>query len=123
MTKKHRVFAYGTLMPKDKSGKFLEPASFILGYDMYNYHDHYPYIVKSDDEGAMVVGHLLEVDDETLAFMDKYEGVDRGLYTREEVEVYNIEDGEAAQEMAYVYVSAGVLPQRVLSGDWTRKGE
>lgn len=123
MNKKYKVFTYGTLMPQDEAGNFKEPTSFILGYEMYNYHNHYPYIVKSEDKEAMVVGHVLEADEADLAWMDSYEGVDRGLYVREETEVHNIKDGEAEQEMAQVYVSGGHLPHRVVSGDWTRKGE
>lgn len=47
----------------------------------------YPGLVASDDEDARVPGVVLVVSATALAQLDRYEGVDEGLYVRERVAV------------------------------------
>jgi gamma-glutamylcyclotransferase (GGCT)/AIG2-like uncharacterized protein YtfP len=62
----------------------------------------YPALRRSDSPRDVVPGRLLGLDDESLLIaLDRYEGVDAGLYLRERVEVC-LASGE--QQSAWVYV-------------------
>ena len=113
MTSKHKVFVYGTLREE-----FSEATHLINDYGMYNYHDRFPYIIKEEGTDSQVVGNLLMVDDKGLDHLDRYEGVDRGLYTREPVEVFPLANGEQEQDMAWVYVAGNIAPPKIESGNW-----
>lgn len=113
MTSKHKVFIYGTLRQE-----FSEPTHLIYEYGMYNYHDRFPYIIKEEGTDSEVVGNLLMVDDKELDHLDRYEGVDRGLYTRKQVEVFSLPTGEAEEDLAWVYVAGNIAPPKIESGDW-----
>lgn len=108
----HKVFVYGTLRPKGA-----EATHILYDYEMYNYHNRFPYIVESvafDD--VFVRGNVLTVDDKQLAQLDRIEGVERGLYTRETVEVKDIETKDTIT--AFVYVAGDIAPSFIPSGDW-----
>lgn len=121
MTSKHKVAVYGTLRPKVEKGEYQKATHFILGFDMFNYYDRYPYITKSLDEDATVMVNIMEVDDKGLDYLDRYEGVDNDLYTREQVEVWSFEEGEPSQELAWIYVAGNVAPARIPDGDWAKR--
>lgn len=118
MTSKHKVFIYGTLRQE-----FSEATHLISGYGMYNYHDKFPYIIKEEGADSQVVGNLLMVDDKGLDQLDRYEGVGSGLYTREQVEVFSLEEGEWSEELAWVYVAGNIAPPKIESGDWHERGQ
>ncbi len=63
----------------------------------------YPALRRSDSPRDVVPGRLLELDDEGLLIaLDRYEGVDAGLYLRERVEVC-LAGGEQQSGWVYVY--------------------
>ena len=107
------VFVYGTLRNSRVA------THNIYDHVMYDYHGKFPFIVKQ--EGAEAVkGNVIYVTDDELEQLDKYEGVDKGLYSREEVCAYSI-DGNPHLDVTdcYVYVATDLLrPKPVTSGDW-----
>lgn len=115
---KHKVAVYGTLRPRDGKGQYEEATHYLSGYRMYNYHDKFPYVEKSTDESDIVLVNILEVDDKGLDHLDRYEGVDNGLYTREQEEVWSRDDDTPETELAWVYVAGNISPERIVSGDW-----
>ena len=103
------VFVYGTLTDRERVDEVLETdtATFAGGATLEGLHQvdgHYPTLAP----GGRVVGRLLEVDDHALWRLDRYEGVDSGLYVRVTVP-FETERGEAA-----VYVGD---PRRLGLGD------
>lgn len=114
---KEKVAVYGTLRPKNRQGMYVPATHEIVGFIMYDY-GAFPYIVDSEDLAHVdsVKVNILEVTHEQLERLDTYEGVDRGLYRRDRVDVFNLETGE--QDEAWVYIGANIVPERVLSGDW-----
>lgn len=118
---KHKVAVYGTLRPKDEQGNVQEATHYVAGFEMFNYYNRFPYVVKTADETAVVKVNIMEVDDKGLDYLDRYEGLDDGMYTREQVEVCSIEDGEPMQEMVWMYVAGNIAPERIPSGDWTKR--
>ena len=128
MTKKtHRVFVYGTLR-KMLAGLGVGDAPphathQLWGFDMYDY-GGYPYIIEDTkaEIGAelYVYGNVYEVDGDTLADLDNYEGVARGLFVRQAVTVEPL--GTASSLDVWVYVAGPALaPKRIPSGDWFDK--
>jgi gamma-glutamylcyclotransferase (GGCT)/AIG2-like uncharacterized protein YtfP len=82
------LFVYGTLRRTgEQLGKPVGPDR-IRGrlYDLGGAPGYYP---APDQPEAWVVGELIEVEDHTFGFLDHYEGVDRGLYSREKVTTEN----------------------------------
>lgn len=118
---KHKVAVYGTLRPKDDKGEYLEATHFILGYDMYNYYDRFPYITPSMDDDAMVMVNVMEVDDKGLEYLDRYESTDTGLYYRGQEELWSLDEGEPSPELVWVYVAGSIAPDHIPSGDWTKR--
>ena len=88
----HLLFVYGTL--KDGHGRsaaladqrFIGTAKTIDNYVMYNL-GSYPGLKKrsSQSAGKKVIGELYEVSDECISILDGIEGVDFGLFAREEI--------------------------------------
>lgn len=112
LIKMHKVFVYGTLRAYSDSP---DPTHTLKGYDMYNY-GQFPYLNKSDDPESTVVGNMLVVDEKGLEDLDKYEGVDRGLYTRENVIAFDT--WHKVDVPCFVYVQKQLHPQLIKSGDW-----
>jgi gamma-glutamylcyclotransferase (GGCT)/AIG2-like uncharacterized protein YtfP len=108
----HNVFVYGTLRPQDT-----EATHILYDYDMFNYYDKFPYIMEAfGNDDSLIYGNVLRVTDAQLARLDKIEGVDRGLYVREEVEVKDIITKETMT--AFVYVGGNIVPSFIPCGDW-----
>lgn len=112
--KKHKIFVYGTLRPKDESYNYLPATHFLSDYAMYNYLGKFPYIEEA--LGNVVAGNIIEVDDKQLEQLDRYEGVPSNLYARIKVIVEPFEHTDEVE--AWVYV-ADEISLRVPSGDWT----
>lgn len=106
------LFCYGTLRPSEKA------THFIAGYHMYDY-GKFPYIVKGSGD-SYVYGNLCEVSEEEWPELDAYEGVRRGLYTREKTIAYPVGYSLLSEgKECYVYVATNnIHPQRIDSGDW-----
>lgn len=103
-----KVFVYGTLRPKGRKATHT-----LSGYAMMNA-GPYPYIIPSTHDTDHVYGNVITVTDKELQDMDRYEGVNRGLYTREKVTVYAGHNSE----YVYAYVAGPDFPRPVPSGDW-----
>lgn len=129
MTKKtHLVFVYGTLRKMLAGlgvGDAPPPATHQLwGFDMYDY-GGYPYIIEDTeaeiDAELYVYGNVYEVDDDTLAELDHYEGVARGLFVRQTVTVELLGTASGFADV-WAYVAGPALtPKRIPSGDWFDK--
>lgn len=113
--KMHKVFVYGTLRPRDDEGALLPATHRLYGYDMYNY-GRFPYIEGSVYAHKSVYGSIIEVDDEALAQLDRYEGVNKGLYRRITEPVNAIYDEGTTS--AFVYVAGNIVCPQITSGDW-----
>lgn len=113
--KKHKLFVYGTL--RQQPG---EPAPWMLvGYKMYAYHNGnfpFPYITHTGSPSDAVYGELVDVTAKQLKELDKYEGIERGLYTRETVTALRVRS--VTEQTAFVYVERSLHPTHIPSGDW-----
>jgi gamma-glutamylcyclotransferase (GGCT)/AIG2-like uncharacterized protein YtfP len=82
-----RLFVYGTLRKNGTNYwrlagcKCLAEKVWLPGYAL---HDNflYPYAVPSRTPGAGIVGEVYEIDEPTLAQLDRLEGLDGGHYRR-----------------------------------------
>ncbi|QSW99929.1 gamma-glutamylcyclotransferase family protein [Haloterrigena alkaliphila] len=79
------VFVYGTLTDPDQVAALLEsgPGEYAFAgpatlEGLHRVEGEYPTLAP----GGSVEGRLLAVDDAALERLDRYEGVDRGLYVR-----------------------------------------
>ena len=119
-----RLFCYGTLRRGEFAHKLLSKhdAEFIREcktHPRYHLYDQgrFPGMVIQEDEPGGVYGELFEVSDECLQDTDYYEGVDSGLFCREEID---IEDGDKA--IAYL-IQSPFTGTRISSGIWRRDGK
>ena len=110
--KLNAVFVYGTLRPSKVA------THCIYDHEMYDY-GRFPYLIKKVGAEA-VKGNVIYVTDEQLEQLDHYEGVERGLYTREDVLAFPIDsEGVTPGTQCFVYVATDRLhPKRISSGDW-----
>lgn len=83
-----RVFVYGTLIDPEQVETLLDdgPGAYEFAGSatlegLHRVDGRYPTLVP----GGSVEGRLLAVDDPALERLDRYEGVDRGLYVRVKV--------------------------------------
>lgn len=107
------LFTYGTLRQSKK------PSSFVRGFQMYNA-GAYPYVVRTDNPDHVVKGELLHIpNDDQWAKIDKYEGVDRGLYYKSTAEVFPIDDDAKSIE-AVIYIATSQWPTLVPEGEWVK---
>ncbi|UFK09567.1 gamma-glutamylcyclotransferase [Xanthomonas phage DES1] len=114
MTTLHKVFTYGTLRAYSDSP---DATHMLCGYEMYDY-GKFPYLLQGlrTDE---VYGNILAVDDAELAELDMYEGIEAGLYTREEVVAWDLY--LKVDVKCFVYVQKKLHPKKIESGDWHRR--
>jgi gamma-glutamylcyclotransferase (GGCT)/AIG2-like uncharacterized protein YtfP len=121
-----QLFVYGTLKEPGRLRAVLGSAVRwrVLGpgtvcgalYDC----GEYPALVASRAPHEVVPGLLLEFeDDDALAPLDAYEGVDSGLYAREQIEVH-LEDGRRQRAWSYVYTRSIAGLRRI--GAWPLAG-
>lgn len=108
----HAVFVYGTLRQHSQNPQVF----FLPGYEMYAT-KHFPFIIQR--EGSVVRGQILEVDDDELTYLDRYEGLSKGLYTREKALIYPDLTRHAVGREVWVYVAGPALTYpKIESGDW-----
>jgi len=103
-----QLFVYGTLKDASRLSAVLGPSAWrLLGsatvagilYDC----GEYPALVSARTADDVVPGLLLELDDEqALAQLDAYEGVDSGLYVRRRCEV-RLDNGQLTNAWGYLY--------------------
>lgn len=106
------VFVYGTLTAPDRVGELLDSFVFVGAATLHGLHaveGRYPTLAP----GGRVAGRLLRTDE--IERLDRYEGVDRGLYVRVSVPLVGGDPDEAA-----VYVGD---PERLeADADWPGTG-
>jgi len=92
------IFVYGTLRRGQCRASVLAEQRFVgeyktaPNYRMFNV-GAFPALVE-DDNGVSVEGEIFEVDDETLALLDRVEGVSAGMYARRPVRLMDWYGGE-----------------------------
>ena len=122
----HRVFTYGTLLRGEYNHRVIEPGTFIreaqTADEFLLYHlGGFPGMTvpePSSDYAARVVGEVYDVDDETLAMLDRLEG-HPDFYIRTKIE---LADGE--EVWTYLLPSDRLRwrpePRVIVSGDWRK---
>lgn len=93
-----RIFVYGTLKRGFFNNDLLRDSTFLgeanlLGYRLYTFKNGGPPVIVEEGHEYFVTGELWEVDDKTLASLDRLEG-HPNLYRRATV---------ATNTMAYVW--------------------
>jgi gamma-glutamylaminecyclotransferase len=116
MTEKHRCFVYGSLMRKMGNHRVLARARFIRTAHTaasFTLHDLGAYPGMIGGGTTRIFGEIYEVDDETLAALDRLERHPT-FYRRKEIALSN-----GAQASAYLLPAArfGSYPI-VVGGDW-----
>lgn len=114
VSKKHKVFVYGTLRPRGVA------ATHVLdGYRMHDY-GKFPYIILDENDCREVLGNVIEVTDRQLQGLDHIEGVERGLFKRIVEFVYPINSAFTCEDEVevFVYVADNIVPPVISSGDW-----
>ena len=113
----NKVFVYGTLRDKQT------PTHRLPGYMMFKVAGktfNFPFIQAYpwDDRQPEIYGNVMEVTDDQLERLDVYEGIKRGLYTREKVVVYEMKS-PAEPEIMWAYIGGPALTSKPIpSGDW-----
>tara|TARA_R100001086_G_C11820103_1_gene253858 strand:+ start:466 stop:864 length:399 start_codon:yes stop_codon:yes gene_type:complete len=113
-----RLAVYGTLRRGGTDLGVIEGFSLVFPGTQ-----NFPAAVKNA-QGKGVVVELLEVDEDDLNALDRYENVEGGLYIRTTVDIKKV-DGDT--EKAWVYVAGPVLWEKsktfteVPEGDWLSK--
>lgn len=98
------VFVYGTLTERDRVATVLgddadyEFVGRVTLEGLHRVDGQYPTLVP----GGSVDGRLLAVDDAGLERLDRYEGVERGLYVRVAVPVTDAAGTDGGQCWVYV---------------------
>lgn len=101
-----RLFVYGTLkrdcrahiLMKTSGACYIGDVKTTTKYHMYNI-GCFPGIVENEEEiGNGVQGELYEIDEAMTGELDKYEGIEHGLFKKATIE---LEDG--SQAVAYLY--------------------
>ena len=111
----HRVFVYGTLKkgfwnnPLLKGCEFLGGAVTVPTYSMISVSHAvitlFP-VIRPSENGKPVVGEIYTVDDEVLERLDRLEGVHKGMYRRELIDVtLLLANGERLPSKAFIYVA------------------
>ncbi|HVW21289.1 MAG TPA: gamma-glutamylcyclotransferase family protein [Opitutaceae bacterium] len=107
-----RLFLYGTLKRGGVSAhllagqRFLGEARTRAAFRLYGL-GGFPGMVPAAAGGRAIEGELWEVDAECLARLDRWEGLDEGLYVREPVPLLPPHDGAGAQAYLYCRSVAG----------------
>jgi gamma-glutamylaminecyclotransferase len=118
------LFVYGTLKDPHRMAAVVGPhvhmrvvgAGTVRGvlYDA----GEYPALKLSASAGDVVRGQLLELDDAALPRLDRYEGVDSGLYVRQACDVRD-DDGRVRAAWVYVYNRSVAALRRI--AEWPPK--
>jgi len=124
MSKKHKVFVYGTLKKNFPNSRLLKDAEFrgeaktLKKFRMYT-NGYFPMIVPDSEHGTFISGEVYSVDEHELARLDMLEGCPE-MYYRSAV---SVEDADGYRHTAYVYIwgrPVGDLDE-VASGVWEGK--
>ncbi len=114
------IFVYGTLKRGcsnhgELAGqRFVAEARTLPGYRLFDV-GGYPGLVPWPGDREGVSGEIWSVDPTTLARLDRFEGTDSGLYSREPILLQAPYSGETVQ--AYVYPGS-VAGLRDVGANW-----
>lgn len=106
---RHLLFVYGSLKRGKPSHRLLAGQTFVAdartvgGYRMYEL-DGYPGMVRDGAQSDFVTGELWSVTDECRRELDRFEGLDVGLYRREPTPL--AAPHEACNAEAYVFAQS-----------------
>jgi gamma-glutamylaminecyclotransferase len=111
----HRVFVYGTLKkgfwnnPLLKGCEFFGGAATVPTYSMISVSHAvitlFP-VIRPNENGKRVAGEIYTVDDEVLERLDRLEGVLKGMYSRELIDVtVPLANGERLPSKAFIHVA------------------
>ena len=115
------LFVYGTLKDRSQMVAVVGPHVRVRVVGAGSVHGvlydagEYPALQLSASAGDVVRGLLLELDDAALPRLDRYEGIDSGLYARQRCEVRD-DDGRVRAAWVYVYNRSVVGLRRI--GEW-----
>lgn len=122
-----RVFVYGTLKYKDVLERVIKrqfddtiiPAYLIDFFSLYDL-GNFPGLVK-DTQRHIIYGNLIKVNQEDLNYLDDYESLDSGLYTRETVFVHDNINNLIVDAFVYV-LGSGMMSgtNKMTVGCWER---
>jgi len=122
-----RLFVYGSLKKVECSHdllerpgvKYLTRAATQPLYRLYQI-DWFPGMKRgAKPEGAGVQGEVYEIDNEEVWLeLDAYEGIDSGLFKKEEIE---LSDGSTA--IAYLYNRSVKGKKEIIDGRWKKEKE
>lgn len=112
-----KLFVYGTLMGGEKATHELpQHMMFAVQGKTFNFPVIQP-VPEEWNADLSVAGCILEVDEDELKQLDYYEGVARGMYTRENVTVFSLDTYSA--ETVQVYVGGPALVNKPIpDGVW-----
>lgn len=115
----HLLFVYGTLKRGGKNHRhlagqrFIAAANTVPGFELRDM-GGYPGLVAQPDATAGVTGEVWSVDAAALQHLDRFEGVDQGLYRRGPVGL----TGAFAQETVAAYFPVQPVNGPSLGGTW-----
>ena len=100
------LFVYGTLLDQELAENLVRKRLTYLqaklyGFEKINPSERFPYNYIVPNDCSVVEGMLIQgLDEESLKILDRYEGVDSGLYKRIKVKI-STNQGEIE---AYTYI-------------------
>lgn len=117
---KKQLFVYGTLKTGCRNHHhlagqtFLGAARTVPGFRLFDL-GGYPGIAARAEDAGGVIGEVWEVDADCLRKLDRFEGVDDGLYRREPIPL----QAPFEQRPADAYIAArNVAGCREIGSDW-----
>lgn len=117
--RKHRVFVYGTLLRGERNATLLRTSRFLgetataKGFRLFDL-GSYPAMAKA--ESGTVIGELFEVDDATLAGLDRLED-HPNVYWRTEIQLV-----DRRRALTYLMPMERLRScPRIASGDWRQR--
>jgi gamma-glutamylcyclotransferase (GGCT)/AIG2-like uncharacterized protein YtfP len=105
------LFVYGTLLDQEFAENLVRKRLTYLraklyGFEKINPSESFPYNYIVPNDGCAVEGMLIKgLDEESLKILDRYEGVDSGLYRRIKVKVLT----NQGKIEAYTYIGGNRL--------------
>ena len=120
-----KLATYGTL--RNRRPDAVE--GWIYGFKLFDTGNGFPAIFRAEDGFTPIKVDLFDCSDEHLEGFDRIEGIDSGLYVREEVVVYEgltqyITGDDEVGTKAEIYVAGPMLMMRkehmteIEGGDW-----
>lgn len=118
------VAVYGTLLTSCRADGLLPEArrTVFLRGRLYDTRRGYPTFAPDPDSPNLVRAEVAEVDRETLARLDRYEGYPT-LYRRAPVRCFDAEGREVCVALVYVMDRVPEEATEIASGDWRAHAE